>query len=278
MQPRRNSIISSAIRLLTLLLLVVMSIASFDGTAGKSHAAAGVAMTKMPLQIFGAPVTVNLAIVQDPVKDAIVKILNDRTLFGKDLPAALAYLPSWSQINERQVEIYPDRIVGSLVYKTTQEAQQAAARLREATAGPRLTPNPEFADLLRGVPNQFPFSVEVIPYFPDDGSIRVAWTAPVIISAPPPELRNQAQQALQFFDPALKAAAVQQRVGPPDAINQEIVQSDKDERPVILTKFSYAKGAIDFAEADLSPRPGFVDRVLFNVTAVTSVVFVSGPR
>lgn len=278
MQPQRNSISSSVIRLLTLLLLTVMSIASFDGTAGKLHAAARSAITKAPLEVSGAPLTVNLAIAQDPVKDAIVKILNDRTLFGKDLPAALAYLPSWSQINERQVEIFPDRIVGSLVYKTTQEAQQAATRLREATAGPRLTPNPEFADLLKGVPSQFPFNVEVIPYFPDDGSIRVAWTAPIVIPAPPPELIDQAQQALQFFDPGLKAITVQQRVGPPDAINQEIVQSEKDERPVILTRFSYAKGAIDFAEADLSLRPGFVDRILFNVSAVTNVVFVSGPR
>ncbi|MCG3160972.1 MAG: hypothetical protein JMDDDDMK_02068 [Acidobacteria bacterium] len=215
---------------------------------------------------------------QDPVRSAIVKILNNRTLFGKDFPTALAFLSSWNQISERQVEFYPDRVVGSTRYTTLDAAQQAAGALRQAVAGPQPKPSPEFADLLKGVPTQFPFRVDVIPFFPDDGSIRVAWVAPPSAPGVSRGFSDPAQTAPQFFDPGLTAATVRQEVGSADEVTQQVLQTDKEERPVTLTAYSYAKGALVFAEADVSPRPGFIDRINFNVPVVTSVVFVaSGP-
>lgn len=284
MQPKRISLN------ILLALLAIVSIKSMALAVDLSAPQKLTAATILAIPITDGPITDGSAVAmagavshstsapsQDPVRSAIVKILNDRTLFGRDFPAALAFLSSWSQIGEREVHIYPDRIVGATQYKTLEEAQQAADRLRQATAGPRPTPSPEFVELLRGVPSQFPFRVEVISFFSDDGSIRLAWSAPQASPGVSQQVSDPAQTALQFFDPGLTPATVQQRAGPADEITQRTLQTDKDERPVILAVHSYAKGAVVFATSDLSPRPGSVDRIIFNVPAITAVVFVGGP-
>src|SRR5262249_15740274 len=154
-----------------------------------------------PSAVSHTSATVSRTASQDPVRSAIVKILNDRTLFGKDFPAALAFLSSWTKINERQVAFYPDRVVGSTRYTTLDAAQQAASALRQAVAGPQPAPSAEFADLLKGVPTQFPFRVEIISSFPDDGSIRLAWSAPQATPGVSQQFSDPGQAALQFFDP-----------------------------------------------------------------------------
>jgi hypothetical protein len=190
---------------------------------------------------------------------SLVKILTDRTLWGKDFPTVLAYLQSWEQTGERKVAVFPSQVVGTTLYKTREDAQQAAMKLTRAMEAPQPRPKPEFAALLREVPPQqpIPLRLEVIPFFPDDGSVRVAWTGP----------------SLQLFDPRLTLATVQSRLGPSERVTQEVVQTEKDERPVTLTQYHYAGGAVIFAESDLSLRPGSIDRVILDVPALAAALF-----
>jgi hypothetical protein len=123
---------------------------------------------------------------------------------------------------------------------------------------PRSRPKPEFADLLKGVSAQAPaqLQVEVVPFLPDDDFFHVAWSNP----------------SLQFLAPNLSVATVRERVGPPERTTQELIQNETERRPVVLTLHSYAGGAIIFAESDWS-TPGVVDRVIFDVRAITAALF-----
>lgn len=192
-------------------------------------------------------------------RKTVAQILSDRSLWGKDFPTVLAFLGSWSTVNEPNVFVFPNRVVGSTQYKTRDAAQQAAARLSEAMKATRARPKAEFADLLRGVPAQAPpqLRVEVIRFLPDDDFFHVAWSNP----------------SLQFLAPNLSVATVRDRLGPPEKTTQELVQNETERRPVVLTLHDYAGGAIVFAESDWSPQPGSVDRVIIDVRAITAALF-----
>lgn len=197
-------------------------------------------------------------VIQHPPPSPLVKILKDPTLWGKDYPAALAYLDSWNKIGKRIVAVFPNQLVGTTPYETREEADQKAKDLAQAMQRPQPRPNADFDELLddaRKTPP--PFQTEGISVFPDDLSNRVAWTGP----------------SIQFLAVQLTLDNVQERLGPPEKITRELVPSDIERRPVILTLYRYAGGAVVFAETDWAPRPGFVDRIIFDIPAVTAVVF-----
>jgi hypothetical protein len=187
------------------------------------------------------------------------KILSDPVLWGKDLPLAVVYLGSWKRIGEHTVLVFPDKVVSSTPFKTRKEAQRAGERLTQALRESRPALKPEFANLLRGFPEaRPPFKTEAI-FFPDDDSVRVALSGP----------------ALQFLKPALKLEEVRSRLGPPEKVSRHLVQNETERRPVVLTLYTYASGAVIFVESDVAPRPGFVNRVILDVSAVTSAVFLA---
>jgi hypothetical protein len=66
---------------------------------------------------------------------------------------------------------------------------------------------------------------------------------------------------------------VEAAFGKPETITTLVIQSKRDMRPAILTLNSYAGGAIIFAESDLAPRPGLVDRVILDVPVMASMLF-----
>jgi len=187
------------------------------------------------------------------------KILTDPALWGKGFPSVLAYLPSWTRIDERSVAVSPDKVVGATRYSTPEAASAQVRKLTTALRGPKRKPSSEFADLLKPILGQPPpFQVTAVPLQEDD-SVHVAWVGP----------------QLELLAPGLTVETIQNRLGPPEKVTREIVQTEKDHRPVTLTLYRYAGGAVVFAESDLAPKPGVVDRVILNVRAVTTVVFGS---
>ena len=188
----------------------------------------------------------------------LAQILSDHVLWGNDFPAALAQLQGWTQIGERTVAAFPDQIVGNTRYRTREEAQPNAGLLSRASRElhPRL--NPEFTSpLAGGLAKQPPVFLAQAILSPDDVTLRIAW----------------ADAAFQFLTPDLPVATIRERLGPPEKISEEIVPTESDRRPVVLTVYYYAGGAIGFAESDAAPKPGFVDRVILNVPAVAAALF-----
>jgi hypothetical protein len=189
----------------------------------------------------------------------LARALSDSALWGKDFPTALAFVEGLGRAGERRVYVFPDRVVGATQHRTQDEARRAAARLTAAMRAGRRRARPAFEGLLRGVPTQAPAAlrVEVVRLEPDDEYFHVAWVAPT----------------LQFLPRQLTVAAVRERLGPPERVVQELIQNETERRPVVLTLNFYAGGAVAFAESDWAPVPGYVDRAVLDVPAVTAALF-----
>ncbi|HEX6186031.1 MAG TPA: hypothetical protein VFZ44_19230 [Pyrinomonadaceae bacterium] len=224
--------------------------------SGRAETTAGVVAAKRPRpsERLSAP---GVPLMQQATD--VVRILNDRTLWGKDFPTALAFIESMGRAGERRVYVFPDRVVGAARYRTQEEAQRAAARLAEAMRTPRRRARPAYDVLLQGVPLQSPTTlrVEVVRLEPDDENFHVAWVG----------------TSLQFMPRQLTVAAVTERLGPPERTVQELIQNDTERRPVVLTLYFYGGGAVAFAESDWAPVPGYVDRAVLDVPAVTAALF-----
>lgn len=194
---------------------------------------------------------------QQPAQPTVVQMLEDPTIWGKDYPAALAYLSSWKSIEEQSVALFADEVVGATVYDSRDRAEQSASQLSKAMQEPQPPPNREFETFIGDAgKTPPPFQAAPIP-FPEDDSIRVAWTG----------------ESLQFLAPGLRLAEIEARYGPPEKVERQAIQGEGERRPIILITYQYADGAILFAETDIAPIPGLVNRVLFDVDAITRVVF-----
>jgi hypothetical protein len=236
------------IRYSTFLVAVVLCVAHAAGSRTNAHGGPQTVLTgTMPTP---AP----------PVQETnLARVLADRRVWGKDLPTALAFVESWGRAGERRLYVFPDRVVGATQYRTRDEAQRVAVRLTEAMRAARRSARPGFEELLRGVPTRAPAAlrVSVVRLVPDDEYFHVAWTGP----------------SLQLLPPQLTVAAVRERLGPPERVVQELIQNETERRPVVLTLYVYAGGAVAFAESDWAPVPGYVDRAVLDVSAVTAALF-----
>jgi len=191
------------------------------------------------------------------------KILVDRELWGKDFPTALGYLQAWEQAGVRKVAVFPDQIISGTPYKDPAEAQREATKLTEAMAKPQPRPKPAMAPVVRPAPQGQPVPLKAaVIRLPEDNSVRLAVTAP----------------GAQFIAPNLTVAKVREQLGAPQRTTQEVVQTEKDERPAVLTLRHYANGAVVFVESDMAPRPGQLSRVVLDVPAVAGEVFERGAQ
>jgi hypothetical protein len=212
--------------------------------------------------LFGAVVLLSVAAAfGDPPEEkanAIAKIFSEPGLWGKDYRAALASLPAWNRLGEKKVAVFAERVVGASPQKTREEAQTQAEKFTETVKALRPKPAPKFEALFKARGSELgQLKMEVIPSFSDDDLAHLATTGP----------------ALQFLPPRLALATVKERLGPPEKVSTEVIQGQGERRPVILTLYTYAGGAVVFAESDMVPKPGSVDRVILDVPAITAALF-----
>jgi hypothetical protein len=193
-----------------------------------------------------------------PSKRTIDAILTDPALWGKDFPAALASLQSWPEAGERSVLIFQNRIVGGTALKTREEAETKSKKVTEVMATKEFRPKPGFEAMFKDTAPRLAAALktEVMLRFQDDDSVRVAATSP----------------EAHFLAPNLTVATVQKQLGTPQKVEQQVIQSEGDRRPVVLTLYRYADGAVTFAESDIAAVPGAVDRVLLDAPAVMNAI------
>lgn len=187
---------------------------------------------------------------------ALENILTDQSLWGKDFPSVLGALPAFTQAGEQQVSVFPDRIIGRTKY--TRRAQ-AAAKLQRLTLGLRASPrlrslSPKVGSYL----GQGRVSLNVQVYqLPDDRTFRISATGP----------------SAQFLGPDLSIADVKKRLGKEEKVTTEVLDDGNDRRPVILTLYHYAGSAVIFAESDVNPNIGAVDRVFLDAQRISTTLF-----
>jgi hypothetical protein len=183
----------------------------------------------------------------------VSQILADPTLWGPDFPSLLAQLEALQRTAERQVIVFRDRAVLSTPFKTEAEARSAAANIDRAMSELRSQPTALFNRMRsRGAITVLP--AEVIAQFPEDRTARVALVAPALLA------------------PNLTVSTVRQRLGPPESTTRQLIEGPGESRPLVLTLYAYGAGAVVFAEADIAPRPGFVNRVRLDVPSATAAL------
>ncbi len=190
----------------------------------------------------------------------MVRIVEDRALWGEDFYRLLASLPSFQKAGEQRLQVFADRVVGTKKHGSLAEAERGALsldRTLQSTQDPALA-----AAVRRRFQAQRPVALKPTAIqFVDDGSYRVAALEP----------------DAHFLPPGLKIATVLERLGKAERVTTEVLDDGRERRPVILTIYHFAGGAIAFAEADVAPRPGLVSRVFIDVPALTSALREATP-
>jgi hypothetical protein len=193
--------------------------------------------------------------------DSIETILKDPQLWGPDFPKALAYIPAWAQIGEREVLIFHNRVMGSTQYRSSGDAIQARDRLAVALRQAGLRPKESFRTMLAPALAVAPtLAADTIRFYED--------LAPHIALVP--------QQPLRLVAPDLTVATVRRRLGPPEKTALVSVEAPVERRAAVLTLHQYAQGAVVFIETDFAPRAGVVDRVILSVPSVMRTLFAEG--
>jgi hypothetical protein len=191
-----------------------------------------------------------------PSRHTLIEILSDSALWGKNFPMVLASLRSWDQAGQRSVLVFPNRIVGGTPLSSPEKARETSRSIAETMTTRPFKPKPQFQAMF-GTSQLTPhLKTEIIARFQDDDSARVVATQP----------------DAQFFAPDLTIDKVKERLGPPEKVEQQVIQSEGDRRPVILTLNRYAGGAVVFAQSDVAARPESVNRVLLDASAVMNAI------
>ena len=185
---------------------------------------------------------------------AVVRILDDRALWGEDFYRLLVSLPGFPRAREPRIVLFPDRVVGAGRYQRP-EAEGRVPALATALQGGG---DQRFATAVRrryrvqqSIALQ-PAAFELL----EDRTFRVAALAP----------------EARFLPPGLAVATVLERLGPPERVTTQTIDDGTERRPTVLTLYRYAGGAIAFAESDIAARPGLVSRVFLDVPAITSAL------
>lgn len=194
---------------------------------------------------------------QERNNSTIAKILKDSTLWGKDFPAIIKYLNCWSGVAEISLSVFTTRAIGETKYENLLKANNSANRLNEKMKAKQPSLKSSFKKYLgKDILNLSPFHVSAFQYYEDD-SFRIGWVA----------------DSLEFLSSSLSVKYMMSRFGPPTSIKSQLLQTENERRPIVLTLYNYASGAIIFAESDLASQPGTIDRVIIDVSMVTKEVF-----
>lgn len=188
-------------------------------------------------------------------RKTIFQILTDKSLWGKDFLTVLAHLQSFEHAGERQIAVFPDKVVTMTPLKSEAEAKRVSEKLKQAISETNAKPTPLTEKLMRLIKGERKsLKADVLRYFPDDESVRVK------------------VNSLDLFSKKLAVATVRKQLGQPEKVSTLVIPTEGERRQQILTLYSYAGGAIVFAEADIAPRPGRVNRVLLDVPGIIAAL------
>jgi hypothetical protein len=185
------------------------------------------------------------------------RIFEDKTIWGPDFPVLLAHLQSLERAKQQQVLVFPDRAVVASPAKTEDEAKKLADTLNTQISELQKNPTPLFKRMSARSPAARPLRATV-ERLPEDQSFRA--------SIP----------GLNLLQANLTVATVRKQLGAPENVTRQLIEGPGDSRPLVLTLYRYAGGSVVFAEADIAPRPGFVNRAVLNVPAVTAALAKEG--
>lgn len=189
---------------------------------------------------------------------ALEKILTDQRLWGDDAFAAFGSLDRWKNIGETSIVIYPDKVAGGTKAEKIEDIKRSSAQMATAMKRSQGKLRPEYNARYRdALATKAPALKVNFLRFREDDSFRVVLQ----------------REGGVFLKKGVKVSSVVETYGKPEKTTTEVVHSQGDRRPAVLTLHHYANGAVKFVESDLAPVPGLVDRVVVDVAAVSDQIF-----
>jgi len=202
--------------------------------------------------------------VRDPnaVDGSLAAILNDKSIWGTGFPEVLSGMPRWKEGEIRSMILFPDRIVSSTTYKDEANAKKALDALAKVTVSKKLAVRKAFKEIKGIQPDVTSLKPKVLKSFADDRSIRLEWT----------------DKAAKFFVSDLKMTTVREHHGAPQRVWAEAISTGGGwDRPLGLTSYYYADGAIAFVKSDLDLDPDHVDRIVLNCSLIVPALLEETP-
>jgi len=204
--------------------------------------------------------------------EQIVRILTNKVLWRDDFPSLLRRLKSLNASGETKISVLPNEAYGERKFTSlevvgeTGELHSLMGELRSLMMG--LPPlKPAVQAKLNATWNQSIDTVTAVGQpSGDDGSVRVNLTSKK------PSTTNLIPTP-EFLAPELTLSTVKQQNGEPEKVTTQIVDSEGEHRPEIVTLYHYAGGAIVFAVSDMSPTPLIIDRVILDTAKVSQALF-----
>jgi len=187
-----------------------------------------------------------------PQQRGMEDILTDQSLWGERFASVLAALPGFSGGGESEVWVFPDRVIGGNKYREKDQADRQVRNVSEALKKVR-TPR---SDKLRAMIGTGQSTLK-----------------PTAILLTEDRTHRVAAEGGPFLRPGLSIADVRRRLGKEERMTTEVIDDGTEHRPVILTLYFYAGGAIAFAESDRSVKIGSVDRVLLDASKISASLF-----
>jgi hypothetical protein len=187
---------------------------------------------------------------------ALERVLLESALWGPDFLVVLPHLQALRESGETTAFVFVDRLAGANAFETRQAAQAPVTRVVARIARPAQL-NQRFQAARAQVPA------------PPVGAVRAA--AETLIDGDGFHISITRAPALRLLAPGLTIQTVEARLGPPERITHQTIQGRGERRPVILTLYVYAGGAVAFAESNMAD-PGVVERVVLNLTTVAPLV------
>lgn len=192
----------------------------------------------------------------------LARFLVDENIWGKDTPAVFAWLDSWRQINMPQIILYPDKVMAGISSTSEKQADHKVAQLDSAAKAPQPRLKPFYAKAFTGRIPAAPPVESTFTTNPEDDSLRVTWS----------------KKSLRFLREGLTLSGIFRTYGKPERTTSKLVQNKRDTRPILLTFYHYANGAIQFVESDPAPDPDLVSRIVLDVNTVAAELFEGGEK
>jgi hypothetical protein len=185
-----------------------------------------------------------------PQNTRLLKIISDADIWEKNLLPAIAQAEALEKSGEKYIEIFPsalvsgDRFLPGDKSKTDERISRYNAALAEA----------EKSDLYQQLNRSKPFT-------------NVAGKANVyrLTETDSVGVGLVFDRDNYLFRPTTKIATVFKKLGKPEQTSTRVLHGPGEERPQILTLYSYENGIIMFAEADIAAEPGLLNRVFIDV-------------
>lgn len=187
----------------------------------------------------------------------VLEIIKDPVLWNESFIRAIAQMEAIRDIEQQYIEIFPSVLLSTERYPTSRPDLVQ----RKIEGFNRAIGRSQNSDLYKALSQSIKFSM-----IESSASIyRITDTDSLAAS-----ISYQGSQP--FFNQALKITTVVERIGRPQATTTKVIHGRGEERPQILTQYSYADGIIVFVMADIAPQPGVLYKVILDVPRLVTAL------